>query len=270
MLCDCVRGFFWWGFCGGGEKERCWSRKAEKCSSRKKSGRCREVREENRQEVAKRGKPGYAASMYQEGQANESLPGAGEVAFVDALRRGEDTAYETLVRDYGGRMLAVARRMLGKEDEAQDAVQDAFLQAFKAIDRFEGQSKLSTWLHRIVVNATLMKMRKQKRRHERSIEDLMPRYQDDGHRHDAGPAWTVTAEELATSEEHRQLVRTYIEELPADYREVVMLRDIEQMDTQETAEVLGIKPGAVKTRLHRARQALRELLDPLMRGEASV
>ena len=106
-------------------------------------------------------------------------------ALLAALRAGEEAAFETLVRSYGGRMLSVARRLLGNDDDAQDAVQEAFLSAFKGLAAFDGRSKLSTWLHRIGVNAALMKLRTQKRRPEQSIDDLLPKFKEDGH--EAGP-----------------------------------------------------------------------------------
>jgi len=92
-----------------------------------------------------------------------------EEELIEALQRQEDDAYEYLVRAYSGRMLVVAKRFLGQDQDAQDAVQDAFLSAFKAIVNFEGNSKLSTWLHRIVVNACLMKLRTKKRKPEKPV-----------------------------------------------------------------------------------------------------
>ena len=85
-----------------------------------------------------------------------------------------EAAFEQVVRAYGGRLLAVARRIVGSEEDARDVVQDAFLNAFRSLDRFEGNAKLSTWLHRIVVNAALMKLRTRKRKPEQSIETLLP------------------------------------------------------------------------------------------------
>ena len=166
-------------------------------------------------------------------------------------------------------MLAVARRLLRDEQEAQDAVQDAFLSAFKKIDTFDGRSRLSTWLHRIAVNAALMRLRRRARLGERSIEDLLPRFKDDGHRLSVGPPWQPTPDVLAQTDEMRRLVHESIAKLPEDYRNVILLRDIEELGTQQAADVLGIRPGAVKTRLHRARLALRELLDPHVRKEGA-
>ncbi|MCB9848212.1 MAG: sigma-70 family RNA polymerase sigma factor [Phycisphaeraceae bacterium] len=159
-------------------------------------------------------------------------------------------------------MLAVARRMLGNEEDANDAVQDAFLSAFKAIDRFEGNSQLGTWLHRITVNAALMKLRSRKRlRKEVAIESLLPTFRNDGHPDAAPTSWTITSDEIAERDESKRRIRELIESLPADYRDVVLLRDIEELDTRQTAQILDISDSAVKTRLHRARQALKALLE---------
>jgi len=187
-----------------------------------------------------------------------------EEELIDALRRQEDDAYEYLVRAYSGRMLVVAKRFLGQDQDAQDAVQDAFLSAFKAIENFEGNAKLSTWLHRIVVNACLMKLRTKKRKPEKPVEDLLPHFMSDGHRDRAEPSWAVTFDTAVQSRETRELVRQQIEELPESYRTVLLLRDIEQLSTEETAARLDMSISAVKTRLHRARQALKTLLDPHM------
>ncbi len=191
-----------------------------------------------------------------------------EAEFVARLRAGDDDAYATLVKQQAGRMLAVARRMLGSEEDAQDVVQEAFLSAFKAIDRFEGTSRLSTWLHRIVVNAALMKIRASKRRPETPIEELLPTFLEDGHPAVMPAGWKKTAQDVLESKETRAMVRGFIDELPEPYRNVLLLRDIEGLDTKETADLLEVSPNAVKIRLHRARLALRTLLDPHMREGA--
>lgn len=190
-----------------------------------------------------------------------------DATMVRRIKAGEQEAFAELVRAHGGRLLAVARRFLGDEHDAQDAVQDAFVSAFKSMDSFHGRSKLATWLHRIVVNSALMKLRSRKRKPERSIDDLLPSFLDDGHMSQPATQWAVTHDRAIGERETRELVRRRIEQLPESYRVVLLLRDIEGMNTEETAKTLGIAVGAVKTRLHRARQALRTLLDPDMRGE---
>src|SRR6058998_791665 len=97
------------------------------------------------------------------------------------LRQGDEAAYATLVREYGGRMLAVARRVLCNEEDARDAVQEAFLQAFRSIQRFRGDSNLATWLHRIVTNAALMKLRSTSRHPHVSVAELLPQFDETGH-----------------------------------------------------------------------------------------
>jgi RNA polymerase sigma-70 factor (ECF subfamily) len=200
-------------------------------------------------------------------------PGAApgdEAALLAGLRAGDAAAYDRAVRLYGGRMLAVARRFLPNDADAQDAVQDAFLSAFRGLPGFDGRSGLATWLHRIAVNACLLKLRTARRRPERPLDDLLPRFAEDGH-HARRPVsdWGRPAEELAQRRETREAVRAAIARLPDEYRAVLLLRDIEGADTDEAARRLGTTPGAVKTRLHRARLALRTLLDRHFHGESA-
>lgn len=185
-----------------------------------------------------------------------------ESMLITRLRTGEDRAFDELVESAGGRMLAVARRMMGREEDAHDAVQDAFLSAFKSLDKFDGRAQLTTWLHRITVNACLMKLRSQRRRPEKSMDDLLPQFLEDGHQKTNSRPWKPVEESGIEQVEVRELVRAKIAELPEPYRVVLMLRDIEELDTETTAQLLGMSTAAVKTRLHRARQALRTLLDP--------
>jgi RNA polymerase sigma-70 factor (ECF subfamily) len=198
--------------------------------------------------------------------------GAGSLAgdeerLLQALRRGDEAAYEELVRAHGGRMLAVTRRLLRSEDDARDAVQDALISAFKGIGRFESGCRLSTWLHRIAVNAALMKIRSRKRVAEESIEAMLPQFRADGHPVEWQPvAWEPGADDEVERDQRAALVRRCISELPDSYRTVIMLREFEEMDTAETAAALGINENTVKIRLHRARQALRTLLDPHLRS----
>ena len=159
-------------------------------------------------------------------------------------------------------MLAVARRFLPSEEDARDVVQEAFVNAFRAVDKFEGSARLSTWLHRIVVNAALMRLRKRRRKPEQSIEELLPGFLEDGHMERPASPWRGEGRDALEREELRELLRRKIQELPESYRNVLLLRDIEELDTEETAQIMGISNGAVKTRLHRARQALRQLLEP--------
>lgn len=186
---------------------------------------------------------------------------AEEAALVAALQAGQPAAFERLVRGCGPRLLATCRRMLGSDAEAEDAVQEAFLAAFRSIGGFQGTSRLSTWLHRIAVNAALMRLRARRRRPETSLEELLPRFREDGHRVEPRDSRLAEAETLLVREERRALVHRALDRLPDDHRTVIVLRDFDNLDTDEVATLLDISAGAVKTRLHRARQALRTLLE---------
>ena len=195
----------------------------------------------------------------------ETSPRADEAALVARLRSGDGRAFEELVRTHTPRLLRVARRFLDSEEDARDAVQDAFVAAFRSIREFESNARLSTWLHRIVINAALMKLRTQRRKPEEDIEKYLPRFLEDGHQVERSVAWGESAQTAMERAETCNLVRAAIARLPESYRVVLMLRDIEELSTDEVAELLGTTPNAVKIRLHRGRQALRTLLDPDMR-----
>jgi RNA polymerase sigma factor (sigma-70 family) len=144
-------------------------------------------------------------------------------------------------------------------------VQDAFLLAFRGLPAFAGRCRLSTWLHRITVNAALMKLRTRSRKPEASLDDLLPDFVPDGHHVTQFTEWSLSPSQHLLRAEARDQVRVAIDRLPSAYRTVLLLRDIEELDTTEVARMLGISTNAVKIRLHRARQALRTLLDPTFR-----
>lgn len=187
-----------------------------------------------------------------------------EEELLARLRAGEDEAFEELVRTYGGRMLAATRRILGSEEEAQDAVQEAFLSAYKALDSFQGQSKVGTWIHRIAINAALMRARKLSRTKESSIEELLPAFSEAGHFVETPAAWGEAVDAPLLREEAQAKVRAKIDELPDNYRIALLLRDIEGLSNDELASSLGVTVNAAKIRVHRARQALKQLLDEYM------
>lgn len=189
-----------------------------------------------------------------------------EKVLVPRLRQRDELAFEEMVRAQMPRMLRVARRLLRSEEEARDAVQDAFVAAFRSIEAFEATSRLSTWLHRILVNACLMKLRAQRRRPEEDIENHLPRFLEDGHPAEPAAGWSESAQTMLERCELRGLVRRSIDELPEIYRAVLILRDLEELTTDEVAAILGTTANAVKIRLHRARQALRSILDPHLRA----
>lgn len=193
-----------------------------------------------------------------------------DAELIDGLRAGDEGAYEQLVQEYSGRMLAVARRLLPNEEDCADAVQDAFVSAFQAIHTFRETSRISTWLHRILVNVCLMKRRSQARRCTVSMDAVWPVVEELGEVRQKVPTGGFSVARQLDQDETRQRIRACIDRLPDEYRQVVVLRDIEELDTRQTARRLGVSTAAVKTRLHRARQVLRGLLVPLLDGEEAL
>jgi len=191
-----------------------------------------------------------------------------EQALVSRLKAGEEQAFEALVRDQTRRLLPMARRFLGSHEEARDAVQETLLAAFQSLPTFRGEARLATWIRQIGVNQCLMVLRKRRRHPEVAIEPLLPKFDEEGHREGGGGKWESTTDLLEQSE-MQALVRKLIGDLPENYRSVLLLRDIEELSTEEVASILGVSRSAIKVRLHRARQALRTLLEPHM-GKGSV
>lgn len=187
-----------------------------------------------------------------------------ELCLVAELRARRPAAFAVLVRKHGGALLSTTRRLLRSEEDARDAVQDALLSAFRNIESFQGEARLSTWLQRIAINAALMKLRSRQRKPEQSIEELLPTFADDGHTTHAAAEWR-SAEDTLVRRQLLESVQRCIDQLPESYRTVLILRDIEELDAEPAAQLLGMTTGALKVRLHRARLALRELLDPHLR-----
>src|SRR5262245_42319578 len=140
---------------------------------------------------------------------------------LKALKGGEEWAFEAMVRLHGSRLLAVARRFTRNEHDAQDILQSAYLSAFRAVRDFEGACQLSTWLHRIVVNAALMRIRSRRRKPEESIETLLPAFHEDGHHVEQFSDWGAPADQLFERKQTRAFVRQCIEALPEVHRVVL-------------------------------------------------
>jgi len=192
-----------------------------------------------------------------------------EAILVIRVKAGDQVACARLVRLFGPQMMTVARRFMRCDDDCNDALQDAFISAFKALANFEADSRLSTWLHRITVNSCLMKLRIDSSRKETSIEELLPTFNGCG-RHSRWPAAVDDPSIEAETDETRTLVHQAIDRLPRADRAVLLLRDIEEMDTAATAALLETSEHNVKRRLRRARQALCTRLEPMMTGERSL
>ena len=181
-----------------------------------------------------------------------------EHLLVAAAKRGDTAAFEELVNRYERKIFRLTMNITRNREDAEDAMQDAFLKAYAHLKDFQEDSRFYTWLVRIAANEALMRLRK-RRPNQFSLdepvegeEDLMPRELQD---------WGPSPEQRFAQTEMRQILSGVIDELEPDYRTVFVLRDIEELSTEETAATLGISVPAVKSRLLRARLKLREKLD---------
>ncbi len=181
-----------------------------------------------------------------------------ELRLVNAAREGDVGAFEELVRKYDRNVFRIANHITQNREDAEDVVQDAFLKAFQNLEQFQGQSKFYTWLGRIAVNEALMRLRR--RRPERMVsldedintgEDTIPREVAD---------WAPNPEQLYNQAELKEILQKTIQGLPPSFRTVFVLRDVEGLSTEETADALNLSIPAVKSRLLRARLQLRERL----------
>jgi RNA polymerase sigma-70 factor, ECF subfamily len=181
-----------------------------------------------------------------------------ELSLVQAAKKGDLEAFSALVKRYDRNVFRIAQHITHNEEDAQDVVQDAFLKAYQNLDQFQGNSKFYTWLVRIAVNEALMKLRR--RRTDRTVsidedveteEGTMPREVAD---------WSPNPEQLYGQSELSDILKKTIQGLPPGFRTVFVLRDVEGLSTEETAEMLGLTIPAVKSRLLRARLQLRERL----------
>ncbi|MCL4236771.1 MAG: sigma-70 family RNA polymerase sigma factor [Anaerolineae bacterium] len=186
------------------------------------------------------------------------MPHSSDDDLVARLQAGDQSAYAQLVEENAGKIYRLALRMMGNETDAEDVLQETFLSAFRSIDRFEARSSLSTWLYRIASNAALMRLRR-KEPEQVSVDEPLER--DDG---EMIPRqffdFCCLPEDDLLREEARAEMMHAVEELPATLRSVFVLRDIEGLSTEETAEALDLSISAVKSRLMRARLRLREQL----------
>lgn len=192
------------------------------------------------------------------------MDAASEAVLVERLREGDASALEALMERYASRVFRVARGIARTDADAEEVVQDVFLALARKIESFEGRAQLSTWIYRVATNAALLKRRGKRVRLEVSLEEHLPTFKEDGHRD--GPRdylladWSRTPEAELLEGEARTVLARAIDQLSDTYRAVLILRDVEELSNEETARILGESVGSIKSRLHRARMALREQL----------
>lgn len=190
---------------------------------------------------------------------NEADPVAlEEAALVDQARGGDLAAFSELVRRYERRVYRTARHIVQNDEDAEDVLQEAMLKAFEHLDSFQGNSRFYTWLVRIAVNESLMKLRKRKSDRSVSLDESIETDEEPIVREIA--VWDDNPEQRYSQTELREILDKAIDSLKPIFRTVFILRDVEELSTEETAEILGLSIAAVKSRLLRARLQLRERL----------
>ena len=186
-----------------------------------------------------------------------------DVALVERAKAGDEAAFEQLIRQYDRQIFRIARHITQNKEDAEDIVQDTFLKAYQKLEQFQGNSKFYTWLVRIAVNESLMRLRK--RRNSKTVsmdEDVQT---EDGSVPRDFADWTPNPEQQYGQGEMGEILRKTIQGLPPGFRSVFTLRDVENLSTEETAELLGLSVPAVKSRLLRARLQLRDRLSRYMK-----
>jgi RNA polymerase sigma-70 factor (ECF subfamily) len=181
-----------------------------------------------------------------------------ESALVAQAREGDTRAFGELVRRYEGKIFRLAQHVTQNREDAEDVLQETFLKAYEHLDQFKGDSKFYTWIVRIAVNQALMKLRRRKTDKSVSLDETIDTGEDTITREIA--AWDEDPEQRFSREELGEILDTAVESLEPPYRSVFVLRDIEELSTEETAEALNLSVPAVKSRLLRARLQLREKL----------
>jgi len=190
---------------------------------------------------------------------------ADEVLAVRAAT-GDTTAFETLVSRHEGRVYRLACRLTGSDTDAQDVLQETFLAVYRGLASFRGASRFSTWLYRITTNAALGHRRARRRRPTESLEEFLPRFDEDGqHTPEASELRAASqADALLDGKLLAEEARSALERLPDLYREAFVLRDLEELETSEVADLLGVDAATVRQRVHRARLMLRGYLSHLV------
>ena len=195
---------------------------------------------------------------------NKDIEEIPEEELITQLCNGEESSYIFLMRKYGRRLYAIAKRYTNSNEDAKDCVQQTYIKVFSNIHKFEKRSSLWTWMRRIIINISIQTVQSKHRSQEIPISDLLPDFDSDDVRTETNWQFNESVDVIISRKESAEMVRNAIYSLPRDYRMVLLLRDIEGYSTEEVADILEISISASKTRLHRARSALKKQLEPLM------
>lgn len=200
----------------------------------------------------------------------DALDALDDAALASRAVDGDFAAFEKIVERHRDKAFRLAFSLTKSEADAQDVVQEAFINIYRKLDTFAGDAQLSSWMYRIVVNAALMRLRKTRRRAEVSVDDVS----DPAHFEPSVPGepagWRVRGDEAAENRELRDQILAAIDQLDPKYQAAFLLREIEGLSLDEIAAVLDLSTGAVKTRLHRARLFLQAALEPYLGREEDI
>ncbi|MFC1641471.1 sigma-70 family RNA polymerase sigma factor [Myxococcota bacterium] len=182
-----------------------------------------------------------------------------EQRFIERLLAHDEQAFNQLVEAYQHRIFRLLHRMLGRRDEAEDVAQEVFVQVFKAIGQFRGDSKLSTWLYRIAVNVCKNRLKYWSRRHDSAQDELDAMVERACLSQAKGAAYGGVAQpdQMVEGYQLEQIVIRSLTEIEPEFREVLVLRDVEDLSYEEIGDITGLAEGTVKSRIHRARNALK-------------
>lgn len=189
--------------------------------------------------------------------AREQRPDDEDRLLVKRVKVGDQQAFEALYRRYVSTVYRQAYKLVGNAEEAEEIVQEVFLTLYKKAKTFRGDSAFSTWLYRLTLNTTLMKLRRRKRSKEIALDDYLPRYQEDGHHLRPVVDWSHNPEGRLHSAQIQRTLQQALDQLPAMDKAVVVLSDLDGLANREISKALGLSVPAVKSRLHRARLFLR-------------
>ena len=198
-----------------------------------------------------------------DGAKPSALAGLTDEVLVARARSKDVAAFEELLGRYEDKLYRLAMRFVRNENDAQEILQDVFLSAWRNLPGFEGRAQFGSWMYRVTVNAALMFLRARNRHPEVMLDDVEPAVLHKGAEqsgHGSSEDWSQRPDEQLRSEELRRHIQTAVDALPDGLRTVFLVRDVEGLSTEETAELLNLSLPAVKTRLHRARLALREAI----------
>lgn len=195
-----------------------------------------------------------------DGALSEHLAALDDIELVQLARRKESDAFRIIMQRHNRRLYRVARSVVADDSEAEDVVQEAYVRAFGSLGQFRGDASLATWLTRITLNEALGRLRRQRSMVDLEVLDAQPTGHSQIIPFPLMPADT-DPERAAAQRQIRRLIEGAVDDLPEIFRVVFVMREIEELSTEETADLLGLPAATVKTRLHRARSALRRSLD---------